>query len=189
MTVAAYCLSSALSSGWRIRAPLNTFRKSMISSPQGNSLGMPRNISSRSWIHKLFWRVSRPNSSFPAVRTPKSRNRISPRGTLSVWEGDPARGHCCFPFVPPLGCDGLLLKRFPAQHCWHEFSKDFQRHLFHSTLWADRGDAGSGHCWGSCGFERSYFREKMAGLGLLLALLSPGQTRALSTASGWSHRA
>lgn len=54
MTVAAYCLNKALSSGCRIRAPLKTFKNSMISSPQGNSLGMPRNISSSSLIHKLF---------------------------------------------------------------------------------------------------------------------------------------
>lgn len=67
MTVAAYCLNKALSSGCRIRAPLKTFKNSMISSPQGNSLGIPRNISSSSLIHKLFWRVSRPKSSFPAV--------------------------------------------------------------------------------------------------------------------------
>lgn len=82
MTVAAYCLSRALSSGCRIRAPLNTFRNSMISSPHGNSLGMPRNISSSSLIHKLFWRVSRPKSSFPAAG--EKSNQQQQQSTLST---------------------------------------------------------------------------------------------------------
>lgn len=65
MAVAVYCRRRALSSGCSSSAPLKTLRKSMISSPHGYSLGMPRNISSSNLIHSTLCKVSRPNSSFP----------------------------------------------------------------------------------------------------------------------------
>lgn len=65
MAVAVYCLRRELSSGCRSSAPLKTLRNSIISSPHGYSLGMPRNISSRSLIHRTLCRVSKPNSSLP----------------------------------------------------------------------------------------------------------------------------